>query len=345
MSRFYFFLRFRFRVARGPPPRTMRVSHSHSTSRLSNVFGGAAPPPKATFANAGQEDFWRTYVRDNHQKTQQLLRRSRSDSRLPEPPKKQWAPAAPALAATTSLPRLLPPIRQVDRFATLAAKQAEAGHRARDVVAIPQESAEDVMRRTQAREAALRRREAREMAARRQKAEAAAAYHEGVASRVAAILEKSRVHGKVKKLPSGQIGLEATETPKPARKAGRAPGKPSAIVGMASDAVNAHFSNMFKAFQYVDLDRSGKLSRDEIARALDLWNIPIDRCARGGLRAADAHVVLPTRRLTYRLTRFTSEGFPHSQSSPCSPHSIPLTHNTRTLTPNPHCVSSQSKAR
>ena len=33
---------------------------------------------------------------------------------------------------------------------------------------------------------------------------------------------------------------------------------------------------MFKAFQYVDLDRSGTLDKKEIARALDLWNIPID---------------------------------------------------------------------
>ena len=33
---------------------------------------------------------------------------------------------------------------------------------------------------------------------------------------------------------------------------------------------------MFKAFQYVDMDRSGTLNKKEIARALDLWNIPID---------------------------------------------------------------------
>ena len=35
-------------------------------------------------------------------------------------------------------------------------------------------------------------------------------------------------------------------------------------------------TNLFKAFQYFDLDRSGRLSRKEIARVLDLWNIPID---------------------------------------------------------------------
>ena len=33
---------------------------------------------------------------------------------------------------------------------------------------------------------------------------------------------------------------------------------------------------MFKAFQYVDLDRSGTLNEKEIRRALDMWNIPLD---------------------------------------------------------------------
>ena len=45
---------------------------------------------------------------------------------------------------------------------------------------------------------------------------------------------------------------------------------------MAEAGLNSRFSDMFKAFQYVDLDRSGRLSREEISRALDLWNIPID---------------------------------------------------------------------
>ena len=34
---------------------------------------------------------------------------------------------------------------------------------------------------------------------------------------------------------------------------------------------------MFKAFQSMDLDRSGSLNEKELARALDLLNIPIDR--------------------------------------------------------------------
>jgi Ca2+-binding EF-hand superfamily protein len=52
--------------------------------------------------------------------------------------------------------------------------------------------------------------------------------------------------------------------------------KKSAFVGMASDAMNSRFTDMFKAFQYVDLDRSGTLNNKEIRRALDMWNIPID---------------------------------------------------------------------
>jgi len=50
----------------------------------------------------------------------------------------------------------------------------------------------------------------------------------------------------------------------------------SAIVRAAIESVNSRFGNMMKAFQYVDLDRSGTLSKKEIARALDLWNVPID---------------------------------------------------------------------
>ena len=51
--------------------------------------------------------------------------------------------------------------------------------------------------------------------------------------------------------------------------------KKGSFVQSASTALNNRFSDMFKAFQYVDLDRSGRLSKKEIQRALDLWNIPI----------------------------------------------------------------------
>merc|ERR1711871_1121791 len=53
--------------------------------------------------------------------------------------------------------------------------------------------------------------------------------------------------------------------------------KPSELVDAASSALNARYSDMFKAFQFIDLDRSGVIGEKELARALDLWNIPIDR--------------------------------------------------------------------
>ena len=47
------------------------------------------------------------------------------------------------------------------------------------------------------------------------------------------------------------------------------------MLSLAEAGLNSRFTDMFKAFQYVDLDRSGRLSKKEIARALDLWNIPM----------------------------------------------------------------------
>ena len=69
--------------------------------------------------------------------------------------------------------------------------------------------------------------------------------------------------------------------------------RPSADVNMvikqASDALNSRFSDMHKAFQYIDLDRSGTLNEDEIYRALDLWNMPIDRASvRRMMKACDS---------------------------------------------------------
>ena len=45
---------------------------------------------------------------------------------------------------------------------------------------------------------------------------------------------------------------------------------------MAESGLNSRISDMYKAFQYVDLDRSGRLNKSELRRALDLWNIPVD---------------------------------------------------------------------
>ena len=44
----------------------------------------------------------------------------------------------------------------------------------------------------------------------------------------------------------------------------------------ASEALNSRFSDMFKAFQYVDLDRSGTLNKAELTRAIEMWNLPVD---------------------------------------------------------------------
>jgi hypothetical protein len=50
----------------------------------------------------------------------------------------------------------------------------------------------------------------------------------------------------------------------------------STILASATNALNMRYSDMFKAFQYVDLDRSGTLSRSEIRRALNMWNVEVD---------------------------------------------------------------------
>ena len=62
-----------------------------------------------------------------------------------------------------------------------------------------------------------------------------------------------------------------------------------AEIGTVSDALNSRFSDIFKAFQYVDLDRSGTLNEKEIRRALDMWNIPIANGAVQRLIAACDH--------------------------------------------------------
>jgi Ca2+-binding EF-hand superfamily protein len=62
--------------------------------------------------------------------------------------------------------------------------------------------------------------------------------------------------------------------------------KKSSFVKGASEALNSRFSDMFKAFQYVDLDRSGTLDWKEIRRALDMWNMPVDDAKLAELIAA-----------------------------------------------------------
>ena len=55
---------------------------------------------------------------------------------------------------------------------------------------------------------------------------------------------------------------------------------------MAEEAINARFTDMKKAFRFVDTDNSGTLNKQEIKRAMDMWNIPIDDSSLNDLIAA-----------------------------------------------------------
>ena len=81
--------------------------------------------------------------------------------------------------------------------------------------------------------------------------------------------------------PAEAVDAAATGAPAAAAPASAAP-KPavdpskSGMVTMAREVMNSRYTDMYKAFQFVDLDRSGTLNEKEIRRALDLWNIPVD---------------------------------------------------------------------
>ena len=45
----------------------------------------------------------------------------------------------------------------------------------------------------------------------------------------------------------------------------------------AEDQLNSRFSDMHKAFKFVDADNSGTINRSELERALELWNLPLKR--------------------------------------------------------------------
>ena len=45
--------------------------------------------------------------------------------------------------------------------------------------------------------------------------------------------------------------------------------------GWYVDGLNSRFRSMHAAFKAIDLDRSGTISRDEMCRALQMWNIPV----------------------------------------------------------------------
>ena len=108
-------------------------------------------------------------------------------------------------------------------------------------------------------------------------------------------LEKARLRAEEFAALTGSQGGMDTESrdgdgyqaAEPAKKApDKKKLKASTFVQSASDALNSRFSDMFKAFQYVDLDRSGTLDKKELVRALDLWNIPLDEDKLDDLIAA-----------------------------------------------------------
>jgi len=61
-------------------------------------------------------------------------------------------------------------------------------------------------------------------------------------------------------------------------------------VAQAQDALNSRFTDMYKAFQYVDMNGDGSLDAREMRRALDMWNIPLDdKTLKDLMRACDAN--------------------------------------------------------
>ena len=49
-----------------------------------------------------------------------------------------------------------------------------------------------------------------------------------------------------------------------------------------------HYSDMYKAFQYIDQDGSGRLEAPEMARALAIWNVPVpEEVIKALIRGAD----------------------------------------------------------
>jgi len=54
-------------------------------------------------------------------------------------------------------------------------------------------------------------------------------------------------------------------------------------LSMATNAVNSHFSNMFKAFQHMDRDGSGTIGTKELQSALREWNVGLDEAGTAEL--------------------------------------------------------------
>ena len=60
----------------------------------------------------------------------------------------------------------------------------------------------------------------------------------------------------------------------------------SNLVRAASDALNSRFSDMFKAFQKIDINGDGKVDEKELKHALRMWNIELDDATMKSLISA-----------------------------------------------------------
>ena len=75
--------------------------------------------------------------------------------------------------------------------------------------------------------------------------------------------------------------MEPEDTSAPAR-----PVDTKKVVAATEAALNSRFSDMFKAFQYLDVDGSGSLSAAEFKRALVRWNLPHSKAELDALVSA-----------------------------------------------------------
>ena len=155
----------------------------------------------------------------------------------------------------------LPAIRTVDKMSKLAILRADAEKQVRMTPGqfplhnrpLLLASEMHAAQREEKRKRAEARREARAAEEARKAAAAAAAAGQDAAGQAAAAAAALEVAKKKEAL------------------------KKSAMVMQAQEAINNKFKDMFKAFQYMDLDRSGTLNEKELAQALDMLNVPLDR--------------------------------------------------------------------
>jgi len=82
---------------------------------------------------------------------------------------------------------------------------------------------------------------------------------------------ESKRHGEAAKIINARQGIR---------------GKSGDVLGAAKEALNARFGNMRLAFRFMDVDNSGTVSRAEVERALELWNVPIDAAEVDSLMTA-----------------------------------------------------------